>query len=37
MDFLPVPLHPMQEVVRWPWHLGHNVFVGIFHPSRFQL
>ena len=26
MNFLPVPLHARQEVVLWPWHLGHNVF-----------
>ena len=22
---LHVPRHARQEVVRWPWHLGHNV------------
>jgi hypothetical protein len=31
-DFLPVPRHATQEVVLWPWHLGHNVFVGISPP-----
>src|SRR5262249_57101695 len=29
MDFLPVPRHAGQEVVLWPWHLGHNVLSGI--------
>jgi hypothetical protein len=29
MDFLPVPRHARQEVVLWPWHLGHNVLFGI--------
>jgi hypothetical protein len=29
MDFLPVPRHAGQEVVLWPWHLGHNVLFGI--------
>jgi hypothetical protein len=31
-DFLPVPRHATQEVVLWPWHLGHKVFVGISPP-----
>jgi hypothetical protein len=31
-DFLPVARHATQEVVLWPWHLGHNVFVGISPP-----
>jgi|SRR6516165_1019741 len=29
MDLLPVPRHARQEVVLWPWHLGHNVLFGI--------
>jgi hypothetical protein len=33
MDFLPVPPHARQEVVLWPWHLGHNVF-GILLVSQ---
>src|SRR4029077_168501 len=36
-DFLPVPRHATQEVVLWPWHLGHNVFVGISPPLGIYL
>ena len=27
-NFLPMPRHARQEVVRWPWHLGTMFFVA---------
>jgi hypothetical protein len=36
MDFLPVPSHPRQEVVLWPWHFGHNTLWGIVLLQPFQ-
>jgi hypothetical protein len=33
---LPEPLHAEHTTVLWPWHLGHNVLVGIARPSRFE-
>ena len=35
-DFLPVPRHARQEVILWPWHLGHNVLCGICSLPSFQ-
>ena len=29
-DLVPEPTQAGQEVVLWPWHLGHKIFVGIF-------
>src|SRR5271170_577916 len=44
MDFLPVPSHARQWVVRWPWQLGHNVLSGMLaskplhdHKNGFQM
>jgi len=30
MDRLPVPRQTLQDVVLWPWHLGHKNLFGIW-------
>jgi hypothetical protein len=34
IDFLPLPRQTLQEIVLWPWQLGHKTLVGIGLPPK---